>query len=122
THRNMISTWAVKNGYAHPTTVFELSWYDDEDETRRAMTFTDRIEAETELEEYEGMDPRMEEQHGFVATSKLKAETRQSDIDPGFAFDMLATVYTDLVLGWDGVWWEDQVDAMALSLPRGVIF
>lgn len=59
---------------------------------------------------------------GLKATDKLKIETKQSIIDVSQTFDLLLTIFVEKTTNYDGIWWNDRLDVLDYSAPRGVIF
>ena len=46
----------------------------------------------------------------------------QKSIDIDSTFDILLTVYLENNTEYDGIWWEEELDVLKYSAPRGVIF
>jgi hypothetical protein len=58
---------------------------------------------------------------GYKPTAKFDARIGEK-VEQAFVLDFLAFAYAEDVLHLDGVWWNDRLDVLAYSAPRGVIF
>lgn len=119
-HAEMVK-WAVKQGYAEPTTYWSVSYYDDEWDEERVFYCDSREEAEEEAEGYD-TDQIEEHPNKLRGTEKLMQRCKVNKSHMQHPDHLIATVFADDVLGLDGVWWEDTFDPSRLSAPRGVIF
>ncbi|MFC5505360.1 hypothetical protein [Bosea massiliensis] len=117
-HKAIIREWALGEGLATSSPIFEVSYYDDELEDDLRFTATNRAEAEAEAEEVDGEVTVID---GLLATEALQALSF-GPCEPIMVMDMVAIAYADLVLELDGAWWSDRLDPIRLSAPRGVIF
>lgn len=114
--RRAINDYGVERGYLVPTTVYKVSYWDDEDEDTAYMLMTDLAEAEEEQEGIEGSE--LETLDSYVASDSfpdstvLEGSTQYEQI---MAAVWVSEVATDL----DGVWWEDSYNEY--SAPRGVL-
>lgn len=120
--RAEINAWGLTNNYVIASRLFRLDYQDQDengDDVKRWSIFHTRRKAEEEAEEYE--IATVTQFDGLVGTAKLHKATK-SRVDPDICEDLLLTVYGDLVLGLDGVWWAETLDSANLSAPRGVIF
>jgi len=118
TQKAMIAQWAVTNGWAESSTIYRLSWFDDEMDDTMYSDFTTREEAEREA--YDPEDADIKEIPGtLIATDALRHRTN-NDAAPVTVPDLILTVYAE-ELGYDGVWWDDRLDVRNYSAPRGVI-
>lgn len=114
--RNELVEWGVQVGYVEPIITYIVT-FEDEDGEEMMMQFATREEAEHEAEameeEVEGnLDglkptPAMVNRIGFVSGLLMVQ-------------DHLATLYAE-DNQMDGVWWNDELDVLRYSAPRGVI-
>ena len=118
-HSKGILQWGVKQGYVEPREIYRVSYWDDELEDTVMMDFESKEEAEEEADFMEA-EVTVVSGGGFVPTTKLESRTGVSS-SIAEAFDHLLTVYVEANTDFDGVWWEDEVDPLKYSSPRGVI-
>lgn len=121
-HRAQLQQWGVEEGLVERGEGFRVSWEDDE------MGFVSMLvdtEQEAQNECYERDDMSVEGipvlrptirlleamQHSIQRANKACLQVEQD----------LATVWAQRQ-GLHGVWWEDRLDPIQLSAPRGVIF
>ncbi len=117
-HRQMVAQWGVENGYVTIASKWRVSYYDDEFEGERYFEFSSREQAEEEAHDL-GTEPQ-EIRGAMIATPLLQKRTL-SRAEPVAVADLLLTVYVEDATPFDGVWWADRLDPVALSAPRGVI-
>ena len=91
----------------------------DEIEDELCMFFDNKNDAIDEAGDY-GVDIIIDK--GYKATNKLKQMSLQKSIGIDNTFDILLTVYLDNNTEYDGIWWEEELDVLKYSAPRGVIF
>lgn len=127
-HWKEIASWAISQGYVEETTIYRFRYYDDEMEDVVYSDFTNREDAEYESEEY---DDTVEDNDGkiYPKIEEIKGELRGSEklrqrikvnfkqLDKSFLLPVFVEDRTSL----DGVWWEDDLDPIRYSAPRGVI-
>ena len=116
--KNIILQWGVENEYVTPASLWRVYYYDDEMEDTMSMEFTDQAEAEFEAEGVEGKVQVVRGSH--VATPKMQQRVH-GRAEPIMIMDLLSTIFVEDSLGWDGVWWDDELHPGKLSAPRGVI-
>lgn len=116
--KKKIHRWGFDGGWVAPKTVWVHEYYDDEYEVERFAYFDTAQEAEDELEELGG---KTFEREIVVGTPKLAQLVGYAPSDMG-SEDMLAVAYASLEIQADGVFWDDEVDVLALMAPRAVIF
>lgn len=97
--------------------LYRVEWFDDEIDSRVWMDLTDPAEARAEAIWRAASIDRVE---GLVALPALQAATRNR-AEPVMVDDLLLTCHVEQCTLLDGVWWEDRLDELALSAPRGVI-
>lgn len=121
-HLDAITQWGLARGWLCMQPQWELSYYDDELDDRRLMTFDTAEEAQAELEEYAVYD-----ESAKVEAVVRPCPTEQMHQRLGFkssvfgALDIVATFWVEDETQLDGVWWWDLLDPQSLSAPRGVI-
>lgn len=116
-HRQHIVDWGMAAGLIGITTLYRVSWFDDEMDSELHCDFDTLEEAARECHD----DTRPVEVTGIVATDALAIRTGMRHIQPALAFDILCAEYADEVLQLDGAWWDDILDVNRFSAPRGVI-
>ncbi len=117
--KRVVRRYGIEKGYAKEGTVYRVN-FDDEYGDGNYMLFDNPEEAQEEADMYE---TEVVEVESALASSELTARMFQGDAtDPSQVDHFLAVVYAEDVLDLDGVWWEDVLDEMALSAPRGTIF
>lgn len=113
--------WAIENGWLKPQTRYQVSWFDDEMDDTMSMTFDSMEEAKEEAESHE---VEVEEIDSVALDSKglrYWKEAFSSEPKNSLAGDFAILWYAE-AKGYDGVWWNDRLDPVRLSAPRGVIF
>lgn len=120
--KKAITEWGVQNGLVLSATVWQVTYWDDEAEEERHFNMDTEQEAKAEASEFEGAKIRPMN-NKLLGTEKLvQRSNNPSAKNTALAFDLLVTVYAEDVLDCDGVWWQDTLDPLNLSAPRGVIF
>lgn len=117
-----VRAWGIANNYVFTAQLFRLDYADQDEngeDVKRWSIFHTRRRADEEAAEYD--DASVTEFEGLVGMAKLHKATR-SRVDPDICEDLLLTLYGDLVLDLDGVWWAETLDPDNFSAPRGVIF
>lgn len=108
--------WCIDNDFLKPKTKYRA--YMTNEEGEECYFESDRLkEAEEESEDVRVVD-------GYVFGEKGRAYWKQSfssRISNSMAEDF-AVIFFAEAHGYDGVWWNDDLDASRLSAPRGVIF
>lgn len=116
-HIEAIYTWGVENGYVEEKLLYQVETYYDDLQQSYYSNYETYKEALIEADDNSEAITKI---NGYISTKKLEEETMNSkSLDP---LDLLITVYSDIVLNLDGVWWNDVLDIYCLSAPRGVIF
>ncbi len=113
--KNDIINWGVEQEYVEPTETYRVLYGDGS-----YMEFDDLEKATYEAgDEYK---IRRNKIGGLKPTDKLKIDTKQNRIDISQTFDLLLTVFIEKTSDYDGIWWNDRLDVLDYSAPRGVIF
>lgn len=113
--KNIIINWGVEREYVEPTETYRVLYGDGS-----YMEFEDLEKAKYEAgDEYKIKRIKI---GGLKSTNKLKTETKQSRIDVSQTFDLLLTIFVEKTTNYDGIWWNDRLDVLDYSAPRGVIF
>lgn len=111
--------WAISKGYLTQREVYVARWYDDEWGEEMMTLCSDHDEAEF----YAGDSVTVERRDALtdlaLANAGFAESGAQSDVM--FAEDAVALLYAEEVLQVDGVWFEERLDPLVLSAPRGVI-
>ena len=96
-----------------------MEFWNEDMEEMQTMEFDSFEEAKAEVE-FQELDPsKIQHVDGVLKpTPKLLTVTNHGQ---GDAFHLLATVYVEAMLPFDGIWWADRFDPWKLSAPRGVI-
>lgn len=123
-HMDEVTTWAISNDLLEQIQAVKVSYLDDElsDRVHMLIELTDAYTKEHVDDDYEGSDIEYTVAH--KATAKLDAFAGLK-VPLGNATDIALTAYAQEVLwpaiGADGVWWNDDLDPLNLSAPRGAI-
>jgi hypothetical protein len=117
--KRSVIKWGIDNNFVEEITTYKVCWYNDEIEDELCMFFDNKNDAIDEAGDY-GVDIIIDK--GYKATNKLKQMSLQKSIGIDNTFDILLTVYLDNNTEYDGIWWEEELDVLKYSAPRGVIF
>lgn len=127
---NNIVKWGIEKGLATKGVLYDVESYIDDElcystyaTYEEAINETDIpfLDEEDDAEEYEEQLNRIVKREGIVATDKLKNKV-SVDIDVGDVVKHIVLLYSEYVLKLDGVYWDDTLDILNYSAPRGVIF
>jgi hypothetical protein len=116
--RKRIADWGIAHRLVKASALYRYEYRDDELDDTVYSDFPTRIEAENEASAPE----EVTEVQGLIATSKLLLRVSEDSLSPVMVPDFLATLFAEQELKIDGVWWQDILDPLAYSAPRGVIF
>ena len=116
-----MAKWGEAQGLVERKPTWRVKWFDEEDGMNQWSDFDNQEDADLEARDLDASVSKIEG-GGFHPTGKLKALTGNPHADSTVAIDLLATIYADDVLSYDGVWWSDILNVTGLSAPRGVIF
>lgn len=108
-------SWLIDNGYLRVETLWKSIQPDEQGEASWTLHKTEQEALDELLDE----DGYVEAWDTPVATGKAEGRCGFR-IDPMLAFDIALTFVAEDA-GFDGVWWNDELDVYALSAPRGVI-
>ncbi len=118
--RKSVEKWALAQGYLTQGKLYEVSYYDDEQDAEVRTLFTTR---EAAAEEADAGERDVTERKTVLATSAMTERGFQHKDPHGMAQDLAILFYVeDELPKLDGVWWNDNDDPIRLSAPRGVIF
>lgn len=126
--KDAIVQWGYANGYAVEGTGWISEFHlDDEDDPQDVRycanaTFEESVSQCGEVGEPEDdceVRARYSKQMPF-ATDKL-GEYAEQKLDLLMVFDMLALAYAEQVLDLDGLFWDERLDILSYSAPRGGI-
>ena len=115
--KDAINEWGIEKGYLESTTLYKVSYWDDELDDE-SFLICETLEEATEEAEMREVEPEPFE--GYVAT----------DLFPDRKYIGTATNYDQVIAAvWvneeapelDGVWWADRLDTSRDSAPRGVL-
>lgn len=127
-----IIQWGINEKYINKINGFEYSYYDDEFECDLNLKFKTLSEALAEIGydmsqlDKQELDSILEDNEItscsiYEGTAKMGNELGWEP-DISLALTYLITFYTEKVLNYDGVYWDDILDVSRLSAPRGMIF
>ena len=100
--KNNVISWGLENDYISQKETYKVCWYDDEMEEDGKTIEVNKS--------------------GVLPTSKLISSSMQGRIEPSQTFDLLLTIFVEKTTNYDGIWWNNKLDVMKYSAPRGVIF
>ena len=120
--KNNVISWGLENNYIYKKETYKVCWYDDEMEDDVCMEFPIYDEAKKEAGDKEDGKTIEVNKSGVLPTSKLISSSMQGKIEPSQTFDLLLTIFVEKTTNYDGIWWNDKLDVMKYSAPRGVIF
>ena len=120
--KNNVISWGLENDYISQKETYKVCWYDDEMEDDVCMEFPTYDEAKEEAGDEEDGKTIEVNKSGVLPTSKLISSSMQGRIEPSQTFDLLLTIFVEKTTNYDGIWWNDKLDVMKYSAPRGVIF
>lgn len=112
-----IQEWAIKEGYAVPGKLYKSIFYGEEGE--EYFSLYDSFDAAMEEADYE--EECIKEVAGLLPTEKLLGQSLV-EVELLDMPDIITELYAEQVLGYDGVYWDEVLDEMSYSAPRGVIF
>lgn len=115
--KSEIQRWAVSNGYVEEATLYKsITWNEFGEE------FFSLYESyEEALTEADNEEERVQPVDGLLPTQKMK-DTSMVHIELLQVRDFVTTLYTEQVLNYDGIYWDELLDEGVYSAPRGVIF
>lgn len=115
--KSEIQRWALENGYVKENKLYKsISWGEDGEEYFSLFDSYDKA-----LYESDDEDDRVEEIDGLIPTQKLLDQSLVK-IELLQVRDIITALFAEQVLGYDGIWWDEELDVGAYSAPRGVIF
>jgi hypothetical protein len=117
--REGVISWAMAEGLAVPHVVWRWTSWDDELDGEVHQDFASAEEAAFEADE----DAEIAEIAGHVSTPLLEELALQDvrAVGTRCVLDLVLPLYAERVLGLDGVWWDEALDPLCHSAPRGVI-
>lgn len=128
TNTQELIEWGLDQGLVEMSAAYRATWYDDEMESQMEAVFTTLSEAQDEVGDLlcdDAQSTPIEKFDCLYPTSKLVQAMAAPSSDIGkpslSALSDLATIWAQRS-GLDGVWWEDNLDPMRYSAPRGVLF
>lgn len=128
--KNEIINWAHNNGYVIFKNRFMFKYYDDEFESNisgYSLTLEDALyEVGFNIDEWNELNSSdkleyIQEVNIPVPTNKLNLEIGWKVSDE-YTYDIVVTLYSEYILKYDGVYWNEMLDVGRLSAPRGVLF
>ncbi|MFA5491183.1 MAG: hypothetical protein WC284_18535 [Candidimonas sp.] len=115
--RDMIADWAIQNEWATKQVAYRVSWEDESGDE----VYADYTSIEDAKEQAYDEDDIIEIDGILIGTDKLRQRTRNK-AEPVLVPDLIATIYGEDILNIDGIWWNEILDVVNFSAPRGVIF
>lgn len=113
-----IAEWGVTEGLATKCELHGFSYEDDELEETVSCVFLTEEERDREVDGND--EAALFTQSGLQATDALRAISA-GECPPGTVEDMVLLAYVERETDLDGCWWDDHLDVLCLSAPRGVI-
>jgi hypothetical protein len=118
-YRPVLAEWGSKYGLVEQSSMWVVKWYDDELDGE--VSFLCGTEREAIVEQSANDDTRLPEYVvEWIQTEKLCREVGRTPQAPSLAYDDLC-IAAARSAGLDGVWWNENLDELALSAPRAVI-
>lgn len=121
--RDQVVATAVEDGLLEPTTLHQVSRWDDEWDQELLMTFDDYDDALLEAEDDETC---VEAIPGYAAGEALLPIWRtffRGDLpESASAVAIACETVIERIAGFDGIWWDEDLDVSRYSAPQGVIF
>jgi hypothetical protein len=113
--REKLFEWGVLKGYLVHATKYTVTYFDDEMDCDLQSQFSTLADAQEEAESYE-VEP--ETKSTFSPTEKmLKIIGKEND-----DISLIIGIYAQLHTKTDGVFWDDNLDVIRYSAPRGILF
>ena len=116
--KSEIQRLALENGYVEEATLYKSISYGEFGDDEYFSLYDNYDDA---LEEADGDEECVEEVDGLIPTQKLRDRSLVK-IDLLMVRDVITALYAEQVLGYDGIWWDEELDVGVYSAPRGVIF
>jgi len=122
---------AVREGLIEPAVLWSASYEEEVDwdvyEERQSLhaTKADLIERWGDEEDLEERGIEVEEMEGWAPSPALAVawgEAFSGPLDPTLVEDFAILTSLERSGQYDGAWWDDELDPVGLSAPRGVIF
>lgn len=115
--KDTIETWALEQGFIQRGTLFKAITFDENDEECYSL-YTNYDDALAEVD----YDEEYVETFDGILPTELLENISLVKIDLLALPSIIAELYADRVLGYDGVYWDEELDVLDYSAPRGVIF
>lgn len=116
--KTLIETWAIENEYVSKGSLYKRLTYGEDGEEYFSLHKT----YEEALEEADGEEKYVQTvENALLPSARLRNEsyTQVEYID---VVDRITSLYAEKVLGYDGVYWNEELNEATYSAPRGVIF
>jgi hypothetical protein len=113
-----IVEWAKVGGYAEDSIMHRVEWHDTESDEIRFILCTTESEADIEAEE---LGASVVTLNSYCHTLKACERLRWRNREGVMRTDAVVILWAE-AQRLDGVWWNDRLDVINLSAPRGVIF
>ena len=115
--KKIMQDWAIEHGYVQEGTLYKcISW---DEEGFECYSLFDSFEVALEESDYE--EDRVFPVSGFRPTEKL-IDQSMVKVELLDVPNIIAELYAEQVLDYDGVYWDEVLDVSVYSAPRGVIF
>ena len=118
-HQLYLNKVGVDEGYLEPKTCYKLIYKDEESNTNNYMVFDSLEEATEENEEFDS-DGIIKKIKSFIPSDKFITRLGWKP-EILLMKDIFLTFYAEDHLKVDGVWWNENLDILNYSAPRGVI-
>ena len=119
-HKADITKWGEAEGLIILSPIWTWTYWDDETECEIQQNILSLDEARFEADDNDG---DIVQTSSFISLPKLDALACQHRPTLGIrcVIDLIAPLYAEKMLGFEGTWWEERLDPLSLSAPRGVI-
>lgn len=118
--KSEMKQWAMSQGFIQKATQYQVEWFDDEMDDDLTALYSDKGDAQ---EESENMGVEYTEVETYISTDKFPDSTVSQGMGEIEIEDILVTIYANHHYPeLHGVWWNDNMDPIRLSAPRGVIY
>ena len=115
---DQLYSWGEQSGYFKQQTMYKYCYYDDEMDDTLCQEFDTYEEALAEVIDDDEKDNIEKVSGAYIPTEKFKKETGTV-----FHKDLIVAIYCiNKNINVDGLWWDEKLDILRYSAPRGNIF
>ena len=117
--KDILISESVKRGYLELNTVYKASYYDSELDGEYYSTHDSYEKACYEYDDPNGVSPM----DIYTATQSLCTLMRLTKgLDDHTDLGITQVLKEDMLMDFDGVWWDEELKPSAFSAPRGGLF